>query len=76
MLALRGPGGADFGTCFTGEGSQLNGRDVSCTASKVVTVNDPDTAVDVKAFGYQDNQGAEDCGLFWAVATVSAVKVG
>ncbi|HEX7717442.1 MAG TPA: hypothetical protein VF416_09155 [Marmoricola sp.] len=79
QLALRVDDGSDwgkdFGTCFTGAASALADREVSCSSTRVVTVDAP-TTVQVFAFGYADDQGSADSGKFVAQSFLSAIAVG
>jgi hypothetical protein len=74
QLAVRDADGNDLGTCFTGAASPLADREATCSTTRVVTV-DKDTQVDVKAFGYQDDQGSSDSGKFGVVSNVDLEKV-
>ena len=65
QVAVRGAGGQDFGTCFTGTASALAQREATCSTTRVATVTQP-TPVTVWVFGYADNQGSADGGLFTA----------
>ena len=75
QVAVRGAGGQDFGTCFTGTASALAQREATCSTTRVATVTQP-TPVTVWVFGYADNQGSADGGLFTAYTSSSALKVG
>jgi hypothetical protein len=75
QVAVRSAAGLDFGTCFTGAASPLANREATCSTTRVVTVTQP-TAVTVYVFGYADNQGSGDGGLFAAYTASSALKVG
>jgi hypothetical protein len=79
QVAVRGvdgsPWGSDLGTCFTGLISTLNAREATCNTTRTVVIDEL-TTVDVKAFGYADDQGSADSGKVNATLSVSAVKVG
>ena len=55
QVAVRGPAGQDFGTCFTGLASMLAQREATCSTTRVVTVSQP-TQVTVFVFGYADTR--------------------
>ena len=74
-VAVRGPAGEDFGTCFTGLASVLAQREATCSTTRVVTVAQ-DTLVTVYVFGYADDQGEADNAKFNATTASSALKVG
>ena len=65
QVAVRGAGGQDFGTCFTARASVLAGREATCSTTRVATVTQP-TQVTVWVFGYAEDQGSADSGLFTA----------
>lgn len=67
--------GLDFGTCFTDAASPLANREATCSSTRVVTLAAP-ALVEVFAFGYADDQGAEDSGKFTAKSFLSAIEVG
>jgi len=71
---VRGPGGQDYGTCFTGLASVLAQREATCSTTRVVTVTQP-TVITVYVFGYADDQGEADNGKFNASTASSALRV-
>jgi hypothetical protein len=79
QLAIRGVDGSkwgqDYGTCFTGLISQLQGREATCNTTRTITVESPMT-VEVYGFGYADDQGSADSGKVDVAASTSVVKVG
>lgn len=79
QVAVRGQDGSqwgsDLGTCFTGLISTLANREATCNTTRTVVIGET-TTVDVKAFGYADNQGSADSGKVDAMLSVSAVKIG
>lgn len=79
QVAVRGVDGStwgsDLGTCFTGTISALANREATCNTTRTVVVEAP-TTVNVKAFGYADDQGSADSGKVDVLMNVSAVKIG
>ena len=64
--------GTDAGTCFTGATSTLPNREATCSTTRVVNFTSP-TVVEVIAFGYADDQGAADSGVFNVKSFVTAI---
>ncbi|WP_269801725.1 collagen-like triple helix repeat-containing protein [Nocardioides allogilvus] len=80
QLAIRGVDGStfgsDLGTCFTGLASTLAQREATCNTTRIVRVDVPSLVVNVKAFGYADDQGQADSGKFNVTTNISALKIG
>lgn len=67
--------GKDLGTCFTGRIASVSGRDITCSTSRVVTLDAP-TTVNVYGFGYEaDDQGSTDSGKVNAAYVVNILNV-
>lgn len=79
QVAVRGVDGSqwgkDLGTCFTGLVSTLANREATCNTTRTVVIDTP-TTVNVKVFGYADDQGSADSALVDAYVTTSVVRVG
>jgi hypothetical protein len=67
--------GDDYGTVFPGTAATIADREITGSATKVVTVTAP-TEVKLYAFGYNDDTSANGGGRIEASADFTALKVG